>query len=443
MGIIRVNKMYRDRVETNIVEDDVLREEESYSEYSDSDYGVQGAQGPIGPKGAQGPAGAQGVQGTQGKIGPQGFVGCIGMQGRKGAQGPNGARGERGAMGAQGLIGENGAQGRKGQDGLQGARGKAGAQGAQGFIGENGAQGRTGAQGIQGFIGHTGPMGAQGRIGTQGIQGHRGTRGCKGIQGPRGYIGLQGDDGPVGFRGPVGEEGGIWVDGIKLGGYNTHLFVFKNGKFVPNSDGDKLRIKDGASILLKLTVEAFDSIAEDNRIYVEGLVNGDTVLTEYEAYYNDEFLLTEKLTKENDCDNIIGLTYYAGSWYYNGGAIRDNIESLSISDILVVNNDSDSPRYYIFDFTYRKIVETDEDEKSYCVEPGKKDIMIATSNGNIHGTSLPETDDSYVDKVEIEPNDEGNMVLKLGYNDNKSPIAVGMPMFDNYDCGKYSPSGTL
>lgn len=321
--------------------------------------GIQGVQGKIGSKGANGPQGIQGIEGQRGSTGIQGAKGKPGQQGpkgekgmdgiqgergEKGTTGAQGARGEKGAKGAQGSAGfggETGAQGAKGAQGArgcdgaqgdagsrglqgpQGLRGEAGAQGVRGCVGEPGVKGSKGVQGPQGARGE---IGAQGGRGPQGEAGAQGPRGPKGAQGARGVMGYQGNDGEIGIQGLIGENGAIWLDGIRLNGYNTHLFSYntEEGKFKPVHSKDYLRIDDGAKITLWLNRAAYDAISESNRIVVDKVVNGEYVPTEYEAFYVEGDYIAEKINPDVDLNGVIEFVFNDGAWYYSGGLLSGN-----------------------------------------------------------------------------------------------------------------------
>jgi hypothetical protein len=215
-----------------------------------------------------------------------------------------------------GLQGITGAQGSIGAQGNIGAQGQRGIQGAQGRIGMNGAQG---IQGLRGEHGLGGFIGLQGTQGTQGIQGHRG---------PRGYMGCIGKPGEVGIQGLQGAKGHIWVDGISLDGYNTHLFQLENGKLV-SIDGSILTVNNGAKISIWFDQNVYDYLINNNGqvtvetttystlnnnkegIYKEDITSG--------LYYNNNTLFTSIVNIERDLNTIVEFVYYNNIWYYVGG----------------------------------------------------------------------------------------------------------------------------
>ena len=310
--------------------------------------GENGADGFQGPKGEKGAAGAQGARGETGVQGEKGSDGFQGPKGEKGATGPQGARGEEGEQGAAGTNGVQGPQGARGKTGPQGARGCEGAQGAkgtkgvdgpQGERGDNGVQGVRGCDGAQGAKGSRGATGPQGERGETGIQGSRGRvgaigaqgeRGMKGAQGARGEYGYQGDDGEVGIQGLTGEDGAIWDDGIRLNGYNTHLFAYniQSGKFKPvvddvSPDGQHnyLYIRNGASIKIWLDRNAYNLISENGEILIDTVVGGEYVETNYKAYYANNVSIVGKINPDKDLNGVIEFTFRNGGWYYSGGLL--------------------------------------------------------------------------------------------------------------------------
>ena len=307
----------------------------------------------FGEQGTQGERGIQGETGLQGEDGYQGYQGIQGAQGPRGARGvtgPQGARGANGVQGADGEKGTDGAQGTRGCDGAQGAKGVRGAQGPQGERGENGAQGTRGCDGVQGAKGVRGAQGPQGERGVdgdsgvrgiQGIQGVQGARGVKGAQGARGMMGYQGDDGEIGIQGVTGENGAIWLDGIRLNGYNTHLFKYRDSKFVPVHPNDYLRLEDGAVVKLWINEAAYNSIKESNEIVIDKVVNGELIETNYKAYYVNGTYISTKINPEIDLNGIIEFTFNNNAWYYNGGLLSVSGEGSygGGKDIAVVNGD--------------------------------------------------------------------------------------------------------
>lgn len=217
-----------------------------------------------------------------------------------------------------GLQGITGAQGFQGAQGNIGAQGQRGIQGAQGRIGMNGAQG---VQGLRGEHGVGGFIGLQGAQGIQGIQGHRG---------PRGYMGYIGKPGEVGIQGLQGAKGHIWVDGISLDGYNTHLFTLVNNKF-QSVDGSLLTLNNGAKISLWLDENCYNylvsngcCITVDDNVYATENNKEQLISRPKEnipVRYTDSKSLIEIIDSNNDLNTIVELVYYNESWYYAGGLI--------------------------------------------------------------------------------------------------------------------------
>ena len=263
------------------------------------------------------------LQGITGSQGVQGVQGSIGIQGLRGAQGAQGFTGANGIQGVQGVQGSVGFQGLRGCDGLQGVPGHNGAMGAQGITGRSGAQGLRGAQGLTGI---------------QGVQGVQGTTGSPG------YMGYVGANGEVGIQGLQGAKGHIWVDGVSLDGYNTHLFHLVNNKLT-SVDNTKLTLNNGAKISVWLNQDVYNyilnnnnSITVDNNVFMT-VDNVDTLEVNEvtsNVYYSDNIFLTDIINIEKDLNTIINLTYYNNTWYYSGGLIgstNDGIEYVAGKDI--------------------------------------------------------------------------------------------------------------
>ena len=258
----------------------------------------------------------------------------INLQGAQGSTGTIGTQGERGKVGLQGLQGAQGSvglQGTRGCDGIQGARGSAGMMGAQGEVG------RPGAQGNRGIQGQTGPQGPQGP---------------QGLTGSRGFMGYVGKPGEVGIQGLQGAKGHIWIDGVSLDGYNTHLFTLSNNK-LQSVDGSLLTLGNGAKISLWLDENCYNYLVNNEcRITVDDNVyatddNGEEVLLVEEktipVYYAGSALLNSIISIETDLNTIVELVYYNGSWYYAGGLIGLNSsESVSYTAGDGINIDSNN-----------------------------------------------------------------------------------------------------
>lgn len=423
---------------------------------------VQGAQGIQGCDGSQGPQGVQGVQG------PQGLQGCFGLQGARGTQGP---------QGIQGTIGNRG---------YQGFPGCVGTTGYQGFVGVQGKMGKTGTQGVRGPQGFVGPKGAQG------VQGPRGDTGLQGV------VGYQGTDGRIGIQGLQGELGGIWVNGVRTNGYNTNLFVFKDGRFTPNNVDDVVDLRDGAVIKILLTREGLSSIRSNNGIwtdmvdavawyeevsyrkdavvydkygnreYWKSLVEGNKghaptegsywtkigVVPEHKsdlspAYYGGSVPIVEKLSEERDLGTIIEFTYRGGAWNYSGGLLPEPSDSVSVRDMKVVSNPDDAESYiYYYSGDDGKIVVTDE-ETDYPVAPGETRMVISTSDGTLYSGIIPKSvGQTYADNGRIVRGEDGKTYIEIGYNVlGMEPFLIDADTFvryteseypkRSYDCGTY------
>lgn len=313
--------------------------------------GAQGAQGRTGARGAKGAQGAQGAQGFPGNVGAtgvqgkRGMVGVQGIQGRAGMMGPAGNMGTQGAQGMQGITGIQGVQGNAGSKGPQGVQGVQGAPGAQGVRGTagpqgirgcSGPQGSTGSAGVQGPQGRRGENGAQGTRGCAGPQGTRGVQGSTGPQGPKGYMGYRGPDGAAGVQGVEGREGAVWYDGVRLDGYNTHLFHFdiNQGKFVsPEGQNNYLELREGAFIRLWIDQDGLDAIMADSEILIDETIieeGAETIIrtTDYRAYFNGDELISSKLSDDN-LNTVIEFTFHRNRWVYSGGSIGADEPELS------------------------------------------------------------------------------------------------------------------
>jgi hypothetical protein len=108
----------------------------TYSNWSFTISGRQGATGAVGASGPTGPLGAQGYQGSTGSTGPQGTPGATGSQGIQGT--PGGATGPQGITGTTGATGPQGVNGATGATGLRGGTGATGPQGSTGPAGSFG-----------------------------------------------------------------------------------------------------------------------------------------------------------------------------------------------------------------------------------------------------------------------------------------------------------------
>ena len=336
-----------------------------------------------------------------------------------------------------------------------------------------GTQGIQGRKGLQGF---NGLMGVQGEPGSQGPQGLRGPAGA------RGEMGYQGDDGEIGIQGLVGENGAIWEDGVRLSGYNTHLFEFDTveGKFVSKntSTTDLLYIRNGARIQIWLDQDAYDSIEDTGNIIIDRLESGTLIETSYPVYYAGDTPLIGMIDPEADIDSVIELVYREEAWYYNGGLIASayagsNSIAIDGKEISVRRSESDGNSLQILDdglfvnsaegikiinveivdlteesgTTYWAVnpenvrvrvrpISTwgtyeDEDGNQYtedyvnAIEGGHKYIVITTSDKHMHWVENDNTSDTHVDSfsvVDIPATQEepAHQVLRITLNDSST-----------------------
>ena len=419
--------------------------------------GAQGFNGMAGAQGMQGKAGVNGVQGMRGSTGlpgVQGFEGNAGEPGYQGRKGPDGAQGMRGQKGAQGIRGCDGAQGIAGSDGVQGAQGAKGHAGYQGTRGCDGAQGMVGSNGIQGPQGKRGASGSQGLIGHIGPQGTKGVQGPKGAQGARGDYGYRGDDGKIGYQGITGENGAIWDDGIRLNGYNTHLFVFdlNDGKFKPvGGQKNYLNLRDGAVIKLWLDENAYNSISRYGQIKIDNVVNGTAVLTSYPVYYSDGTSIVGMINPQTDLDGAIEFTFMGSAWYYSGGIIANGMEGVTITNVEVVDltNEQAPTSWAVNNNGQRVQVTYDSQEQDYVdgsgnhydpavvsanVAEGHKYIVITTSDRLMHW-AVNDSADVHVDSFNIvtipaTQQDPAHDVLRIRMNDGVTTFDVNISDID-------------
>ena len=193
------------------------------SEYTNSEYLCNGAEGPAGITGPAGPQGAQGDTGQTGAIGPKGDKGDKGDTGEKGATGDPGPKGDTGAIGSVGPVGPAGSDGVDGNDGVDGQTTlmqmvvePAGLNCTSGghmlrFGRDANGDGALSSDEVESsqFIcdGETGATGAQGIQGAKGDKGDTGEKGVTGDPGPKGDTGSKGDTGAQGAAGATGPEG--------------------------------------------------------------------------------------------------------------------------------------------------------------------------------------------------------------------------------------------
>ena len=333
-----------------------------------------------------------------------------------------------------GLQGVTGAQGFTGAQGLQGAQGSIGAQGQRGIQGAQGRTGMNGTQGVQGFSGTHGLSGLMGFQGAQGIQGIQGNRG------PRGYMGYIGEPGEVGIQGLQGTKGHIWVDGISLDGYNTHLFQLENGKLV-SIDDSILTINNGAKISIWFDQNVYDYLINNNnqvtidnnvKYSIDGVDTLEVTEVISTVYYAGETLLSDIINPELDLNTVIEFTYFNNAWYYSGGLIG------STSNTPIYENGKDIK---INEETNTIDIALDKDITS--------NIKVGFLNANetlTAGMSLTEIlERILIQEVGVKSN---NPVVKLVLNSgikNQREVgtALGTVTFDvNYTDGYYSSADT-
>lgn len=161
-------------------------------------------------------------------------------------------------------------------------------------------------------------------------------------------MGYQGNDGEIGIQGLIGENGAIWIDGIRLNGYNTHLFSYniEERKFKPVHSKDYLRLDNGAKITLWLNGAAYNAISESNRIAVDKVVNGEYVPTEYEAFYVEGDYIAEKINPDADLNGVIEFVFNNGAWYYSGGLLSANGSGIIVDSKVVTIVEAVDGNYY-------------------------------------------------------------------------------------------------
>jgi hypothetical protein len=113
----------------------------------------------------------------------------------------------------------------------------------------------------------------------------------------------------------------IWVDGVRVDGYNTHLYEYDGEKFVTkNSTKGLLSIQEGASIKIWLDANSFDFIKEkEGCILIDDYVDNNLVLTQYPCYYDEQKLLHEALNESTDLNAVVEFTFRDNKWFYSGG----------------------------------------------------------------------------------------------------------------------------
>lgn len=173
----------------------------------------------------------------------------------------------------------------------------------------------------------------------------------------------------------------------------------------------------------KYTVSIKKSNAEDNTIVID---EDGVYVAPYTAGNGIDITDNEiKVKVSDDEGNIISINE-------NGELIATLADSVKISDLKVVNNNTQSAQYWTVG-SDNKIVETSVlSEAKITVPAGKKYLLIATSDKNLYGDVLPETGDTFVASgkiVEVHETEttEAKTVIRLTRNDN---VNVDVDMTD-------------
>lgn len=297
-----------------------------------------------------------------------------------------------------------GAQGIRGCKGIQGVRGMDGVQGVQGIAGRQGAQGVRGCKGIPGV---------RGMDGAQGVQGIRGKRGKDGSRGYQGY------DGTVGIQGLDGEDAIISVDGIRLTGTNSHLFVFNKDKFVPKSDLEKssvITFLENAKnytytdrgyigdIGLKGTVVYYHTTPENME-----QENGGAIMNDFARFLGGIYRANEANNVEQVKTIICGGNKYIwdenknllGSNYFNGNT---SLVSVIVSDFQANKQVDDKTR----DITYNCLLSVNSTIITIRVKVSENN----TWENEINSPNINNTDNSeYVNKLSVKDGSRINIWL--------------------------------
>lgn len=119
---------------------------------------------------------------------------------------------------------------------------------------------------------------------------------------------------------------GVWIDGIRIDGFNTHLYECINDKFITkNSTKGLLIIDDGTQIDIWLDKTAYDSIKNNNNcLKIDTFVNGKLEESNYPITFDGKKTLIEAVNVLTDLDAIVSLTFKENEfkekeWYYSGG----------------------------------------------------------------------------------------------------------------------------
>jgi hypothetical protein len=114
---------------------------------------------------------------------------------------------------------------------------------------------------------------------------------------------------------------GVWIDGIRIDGFNTHLYECINDKFITkNSTKGLLIIDNGTQIDIWLDDTAYNSIKNNNNcLKIDTFVNGKIEETNYPITFDGQKSLIDAVNDITDLNAIVSLTFKVDEWYYSGG----------------------------------------------------------------------------------------------------------------------------
>lgn len=114
---------------------------------------------------------------------------------------------------------------------------------------------------------------------------------------------------------------GVWIDGIRIDGFNTHLYECINDKFITkNSTKGLLIIDNGTQIDIWLDETAYNSIKNNNNcLKIDTFVNGKLEESNYPITFDGQKTLIDAVNNITDLDAIVSLTFKENEWYYSGG----------------------------------------------------------------------------------------------------------------------------
>lgn len=173
----------------------------------------------------------------------------------------------------------------------------------------------------------------------------------------------------------------------------------------------------------KYTVSIKKNAAEDNTIVID---EDGVYVAPYTAGDGIDITDNEISVKVADIEgNIISIND-------NGELIATLADAVKISDLKVVKNDNETAEYYTVGSDNKIAKTTVESEAKITVPAGEKYLLIATSDKNLYGGVLPETDDTFVASGEIvevpaTETTEAKTVIRLTRNDN---VNVDVDMTD-------------